>query len=87
MEYRRESNRTDSQACWNLNLARESEVIGIGLRLEPEIAMRFRLIYQLPGRKLRDATDARGHGLKEAVEDGGGQASTTAAKDFIGVKQ
>ena len=69
------------------NLAGESEVIGIGLRLEPEIRHETsRLIDQLPGRKLRDATDARGHGLKEAVEDEV-RGIYHAAKDFIGVKQ
>jgi len=52
------------------NLAHESEVIGIGLRLDPEIRHETSgLIDQLPGRKLRYATDARGHGLKETVED------------------
>src|SRR5713226_10181360 len=50
------------------NLAHESEVMGIGLRLEPEIHRETSgLIDQLPGRKLRDATDARGLGLEEAV--------------------
>ncbi len=69
------------------NLARESEVIGISLRLEPEIRHETSgLIDQLPGRKLRDATDARGHRLKEAVEDEV-RGIYHAAKDFIGVKQ
>ena len=52
------------------NLAHESEAIGIGLWLEPKIRHETSgLIEQLPGSKLSDATDARGHGLKEAVED------------------
>jgi hypothetical protein len=52
------------------DLAYDSKVAEIILRLDPEIRHETSgLIDQLPGSKLSDATDARWHGLKKAVED------------------
>jgi len=69
------------------NLAHEGDVPRIALRLKPEIRHETPgLIDQLPGSKLRHATDARRHGLKEAVEDEV-RGIYNPAKDFLWPEQ